>query len=275
MTIYIEYVLINNLLIDYILIKGTLATTGVNGKKLRVFFCALFSAVFSLVYPLIIAPLFIVTLIKLSFGLFIVFLSAKYLSFRSYFLNTAVFFFYTFLTGGAIFGIFSLFNIPTGKEIISGLIIFPVYFVYFCLNSVVKFLYRRKNVVSFCYPTQITICGVTKNLQGFLDTGNGVYDGDSPVIFCNKAVATEFINGGALPPMKKINVCTVNGKSQKLCLKSESLVIYIAGKKNIYNNVTVCFTEQGFEDCYQLILHPALLKESYAKSSILQTEKSA
>ena len=275
MTIYIEYVLINNLLIDYILLKATFSTTGVLVSKKRVFFCALISAVFSLLFPLINAPLFILTLIKLSFGLFIVYLSAKHLNFKSYFQNTAVFFFYTFLTGGAIVGIFSLFNIPTVKEAVSALMIFPVYFVYFCATRVVKHIYRARNVRSFCYLTEITICGTTKSMQGFLDTGNGVYDGDSPVIFCHKSMATKFIKDLNMPQMKYINVCTLTGNSQKLSLKSDKVVIYVGDTENIYTNVTVCFSEQGFENGYQLILHPALLKEGYAKNSATASKKTA
>lgn len=275
MTIYIEYVLINNLLIDYILLKATFSTTGVLLGKKRVFFCALLSAIFSLIYPLITAPLLVITIIKFSFGLFIVYLSARHINLKSYLINTVVFFFYTFLYGGAVLGIFSLFNIPIGKEIVSALIIFPVYMIYYCTKKFVLFLYRAKHVRCFCYSTQITICGTTKCLKGFLDTGNGVYDGNSPVIFCHKSIATEFIKSIKIPQMKYINVCTITGSSQKLSIKSDKFVIYINGKKNIHTNVTVCFSEQGFENGYQLILHPALLKESYAEDSAFQTEKTA
>ena len=53
MTVYIEYVLIDNFIIDYLLLKTSLALSGVMVKRARLFFCAFLGAGFALLLPVI------------------------------------------------------------------------------------------------------------------------------------------------------------------------------------------------------------------------------
>ena len=271
MTVYIEYVLINNFIIDYLIFKSTFATTGFSVKQAWVFFLAFLSSVFSLVFPLIKLGLALVFCIKILFSLLLILIAGHYQNKKSFFANYIIFMFYTFLFGGGVMGVLYLLGVPLASEGVVCFITIPIFIVYLLVKTALKFLRKRKTLLEFIYQIEITVGETSKKLVGFLDTGNGLYDEDLPCIVCSKKTALEFFNG-RLPKVKKIQVCTVNGNSQKFAIKIDRLVIYTGDKQSIHNNITMCVAEQGFQG-YDVILHPALLEEQNVSKPFMQVEK--
>ena len=101
MTVYIEYVLIDNLVIDFLLLKATFALTSIDYKRGRLFLCAFLGAIIALIYPLIHIKI-VSTLIKVLSGFLLTALAVKYKNKKSYFINTAIFFTFTFLIVDAL-----------------------------------------------------------------------------------------------------------------------------------------------------------------------------
>jgi len=260
MTVYIEYVLIDNFVIDYLMLKATFATTGKNVVKRWLFLSSFLGAVIALIYPLIQVHTAILTCIKICSGLLMVLISTRFSSPKSYYVHAVLFFFYTFLTGGVITGVFEIFNIPKNSEINIAFMAIFVYAVICAVMGVVKYVYRRKDVVSVTCRVDITAFGQMKIAKGFFDTGNGLYDGDSPVIICNKKFAEYFLFCDlSNKKIKKITVNTVNGKEDKFAFKIDSIKIYNGTRPNIYNNVVMCIADNIGEG-YDVILHPALAR---------------
>ena len=261
MTVYIEYVIIDNLIIDYLMLKATFALTGKPYKRGRLFLCAFLGAIIALVYPALEVNSLILTCVKIASGLLIVLLSAEFSSFKSFYINCAVFFGYTFLTGGAIIGVFSLFNVPYSSEYSVALMVIPVYILFRLMAQVVNYGFRRKDVASLTYQIKIVIGDYEKIATGFFDTGNALYDGDKPVIVCGKDFFIKFLAGRLINrKFKKINLITVAGKRENLAFDLDRLLIYIGDEPNIYNNVTVCVASGEIGDGYDFILHPALME---------------
>lgn len=263
MTVYVEYVLANNLIIDYLLLKATFRTTGKPANPKRLFFCAFLGAFFSLVYPLIGVEGIILTVIKITFGLLFVLVSARYENFRSYIRHATLFMLFTFLSGGIIVGVCSLLNVRAQNEITVSLIALPVSVIYKIMNKAVWKIKRDKTLKKYLFDVKITANGKTKECKAFLDTGNGVYDGQNPVIFCQKGFALDFFDE-SIPCLKRLKFNTVNGEGEKFAFCLEQIKVYNGANENIYHNVTACISEQGFEDGYQIILHPFLMEERYA-----------
>ena len=165
MTVYIEYVIIDNLIIDYLMLKATFALTGITPSRGRLFLSAFFGSAVALLYPLLEVSAVILTLVKIFTGLTIMLFASSYKSVKSYYINVLVFFGYTFITGGAIIGLFSIFNIPYSSEYSVALMAVPVYFVLRALSELVKFVYRRKDVVSLVYSVSLTLRENTKQMQ--------------------------------------------------------------------------------------------------------------
>lgn len=261
MTVYIEYVLIDNFVIDYLLLQASHKIAGVSAKKSRLCFCAVLGALVALACPVLenFKPLLIA--VKVACGLLIPLLSANFRSTREYFITAALFLCLTFLSGGAVTGVFGIFGLSYSSEISVALMFLPAWAAIVCVKKAVKFVYKRKDLTCFLYRVTLFSGGNSVEVTGFLDTGNGVYDGDSPVVFLNSKTARKLFIGkdGKPVPLKRITVKTVSGESEKICFKLDRLVIYTGDIPNIFNNVTVCVADGGAGAGYDLILHPAFI----------------
>ena len=262
MTIYIEYVIINNLIIDYMLLKATFSLTRTEYRKRRLFPCSLFGAFISLIYPLLEAHFLILTLVKVLSGALIVLLANDYKKIKYFYINALVFFFCTFLTGGAIIGVYNLFGVDYSIEIASALIVFPVYAILKGANAVFRYLLDRRSLQSLSFKVKLFKDGKSIEGQGYLDTGNRVYNGNSPVVFCSSEFCTKFLGDSLIKTrLKKIELITANGKSQNYAFKLDNFILYDKDKVHIFNNVSLCVAQVNIQG-YQLILHPDLIKEN-------------
>lgn len=264
MTVYIEYVIIDNFVIDYLLLKAAFTLTNTSVVKGRLFFCAFLGAAVALVYPLLQLHALLLSAIKIVTGLLIALLAADYKSVKHYYINAALFITLTFATGGAVIGIFNLAGLDYSAEFSVAFMILPAYAVIKALTAVAKYIYRRKDIVARTYPCELVLNDKTVRTDGFLDTGNMLYDGDSPVIVCNKEVAFKLIDK-TLPKIKRIECNTVNGKSVMPALKLTAVKIYSGDNPNIIYNVTLAVTRSPVGTGYGVILHPALMEKNYVE----------
>lgn len=220
MKVYIEYVLIDNFLIDYMLLKATFAITGKPVERKRLFLCAFLGAVFALILPLVEGVAVLAVLYKLFSGLLIVILAEKTFSFRSFYINALVFFLLTFLAGGAITGIFSILGIDYTSEVLVALMFLPIWVFIKSVLTVIKYFSKRKSISGFYYEVELTLFDERVRVQGFMDSGNTVYDKDSPVVFINKNLAKSLIKNNIIKAgIKKIPIQTVAGKTENLAFK--------------------------------------------------------
>ena len=265
MVVFIEYVVVDNLIIDYLMLKATFILTGAPLKKRRLFLCSILGAVVSLVYPLLSHLTILQTIVKILSGLLIVLLANQYKSLKSYYVNTVIFFCFTFITGGAILGVFSLFNIEPSGEISVALMVIPVYLILRGLTQVVHYFFSRSTMASFTYKVKVKARDKITVWRGFLDTGNNLYDGDRPVVVCDKRVFMAILGDNvAKVKMKKLDLITASGKSRNFSFELDELILYLDGKENKFNNVTLCVSKQNCGDDFDIILHPQLLGVEYA-----------
>lgn len=268
MVVYVEYVLIDNFIIDYFLLSGTFRITAVQTSRLKLCLCSLLGAVFALTYPLSANFKVLQTIIKIAFGLLLVLLSGKFATAKQYYASVLVFFCFTFLLGGAIFGLGYITGINFTSEVSVALIFIPAFAVCKGVGVVLKFIYKRKDVIKNTLQVALTVGNVTLKAFGFVDTGNLLYDGDNPVIVCSKGFAKQFFkSGNRLPKIKTLQVATVNGICQKPSIKIDRLVIFDEQKQNIFNNVTMCVTEVAMP-YGEIILHPKFVEVNYDKQVV-------
>ena len=272
MTVYIEYVLIDNFAIDFFLLKATFSLTRKRVPRWRLLLCAVLGAGIALVFPLVQVHTVILSLIKTAAGFLIILLAAEYSSFKDFYVNAALFLGLTFALGGAITGIYSLLGVDPSSEFSIAAMALPAYVLLKAVTATVKYIYRRKDIISAVYEIEMTVNGVAVKANGFFDTGNALYDGDSPVIVCGKKFAEKFIKD-SIPKIKHIYYGTVSGRDRMLAFKIDNLKIYIGDKPNIFNNVTLGVAKKNVGTGYDVILHPALAEAVYENESIGKTEK--
>ncbi len=263
MAVYIEYVLIDNLVIDYLLLKTTLYVSGVKAPRWRIALSALLGAGVALVFPLIAVHPALLFLIKICVGLLLPLLCAKYKSVKSFYITTALFMGLTFATGGGIIGVYNLLGLDYGNEFCIATIIIPAYAILKFINALVKAVYRRGKTRKNVYPCELILGGITVKTDGLMDTGNSLYDGQNPVIICNREIALKFLDK-TLIKMGETEYSTAGGKSKLITIKLTAVKIYFNELPNIIYNVTLGVAKSQIGTGYGVILHPALLGENYA-----------
>jgi hypothetical protein len=178
------------------------------------------------------------------------------------------------LTGGAIIGIFGVLGINYNSEISIALMVFPAYLIIKSLIEIVSYFYHKKSIVNFIYKVEIFSEEKTYIANGFLDSGNTVYNEGKPIVFCVKSLAKKLIEKNPIKcEIKKIKIKTVNGESQKIAFKIDKLKIYKKDEPNILDNVTVCVVDDGAFDGYEIILHPALMEVGNNDKRFSKVEK--
>lgn len=268
MTVYIEYALIDNLVIDYLILKATFKISGVSRTKGRLFLSAFFASVVALVFPLINSAL-ISTILKLLLPITVVASSGSFRSKKEFILSVCLFLGVTFILGGSASGIFSFFNIELGSEVCVSIVILPVYLSVKFILRLASILHRKKTFDNFMYFVTIVQNGKAFSLRGFLDTGNGVYDGENPVVFIRKKLAKKLFEQGKITKVKELEINTVNGCDKKILFNIDGLEIRSDKEKYIYNNVSVCVSDNiGYN--YDLLLHPALFEVDNENDSKMQ-----
>jgi len=261
MTVYIEYVIIDNLIIDYLILKATFAVMGISYKRRWLFLCAFFGAFVALLLPLFERLAIISTLVKVLTGLLLPLMATRYKSAREYYITALVFFLLTFLSGGAIIGVFTLLGISYSSEISIAVMVVPAYVIIKAVTGAVKGIYRKKDVMSAIFKVQIVKGKRRIFARGFIDTGNMLYDKDSPVIVCEKKLFYQILGNDLLfTKFKKIRLSTIASESENISFKVDSVQIYLNDRVNTINNVTVCLSEKSVGVEYDVILHSSFAK---------------
>ena len=228
-------------------------------NKVKVALASALGAIFALIFPLLNLSEFILGALKLLSGFLLITLSTPRINGKKLYLCYTFFLAFTFLLGGTLIGVYEIFNLDYSSEISVALAFLPCYIIIRFITEIIKFLYQKKNVESFCYQTEITYNEKTLTVKGFLDSGNGAYYKGIPIVFLNKEKAEKFFSGiEFLKDLIKVKIQTLNGESDKLCFIASEIKIYFLDKVSIFNNVAVCIS-RGLGD-YDVILHSSMIK---------------
>lgn len=263
MTVYIEYVLIDNFVIDLVLLKAVFAITFKKSNRGRLLFCAFLGAITALLYPAVKVSATLSVILKICSGLIITLLVQKYKSLKEYLIFSAVFFVLTFALGGTVMGAFYLLGVDYGSELCIATVFIPAYFIVKGFILLTKRFYKKRDICSYLFKCEITLNNVVVEYVGFLDTGNGLYFGEAPVCVIGKKAFLRLIKNG-FPRLEYVDYKTVMGKSKMPVFTVDELKIYFNEKANIYYNARLGVSG-GQTDEYDLILHPALMGENYVK----------
>jgi len=186
MTIWIEYAIVDNLVINSLLLLFVFRTIKQAPSKLKIFASASFGTVAALVMPLLVYTGVIAILIKLFIGAVMVFIVQNKNLIR-FALLYLLFFAYTFAFGGAIYGIMFMFdstagsfnaNISVGGLLVIGLVTWKL------LSLCVTFLNLRQSVNNYLRDIVIYYKDEKFSVTSYLDTGNRLVDpvSQAPVV---------------------------------------------------------------------------------------------
>ena len=184
MTIYIEYVFIDNIVINTLILLLTKIILHIKTSKTRVFLSSLLGTVVAIFSPLL--PTVICNIIKIPLGLCMILIAFKSENIKSLLVTFVVFVLCTFVFGGACFGIMQVLGINvivnngisyTYKFPI-GAVLLVCFVTFVALKNIALYLYQKKKQQQFYYD--ITLCNNNKKVlvTAFLDTGNKLVEDD-------------------------------------------------------------------------------------------------
>ncbi len=265
MKILIELSLCINILINFFIIKCT--SKCIDKKARLAFLSAVIGGLVALIIPIfnvgIIANIVIQILLSLSMCL----LSFEIKPFKKFLITYAIFFGFTFLFGGACYGVSNIFG-----QISLLCVLGVATFVYIICVLVIKHQNKLKRLKQFSFKVALFAGGKVIEEEGFLDSGNVLYDPvtKKPIIlitydifsklkpdinymtaYCKKIDPKSLTNGHYV----KIN--TVASGTSILVFTADKVEIFEGEEKKNFENVSLGLSFSGFDKALgrKILLH--------------------
>ncbi len=192
MIVYVEYVLLDNFIIDFIIFYSVAKILKLKIQKVRIVLACVLGVGFAFAIPFINITNIILFLIKLLMGVILVYVAFSFTKLKQFFLTYLSFIFLTFLLGGICYG---LQGFVQSTKVINGTISyvndFPVsliivaIFIFFILG---KNLYSTIKLKKRFISISIFYKGKELKLNALIDSGNQLIDGKTklPISFLSK-----------------------------------------------------------------------------------------
>ncbi len=270
MQVYIEYAFLDNMIINYVLLKTATRCAKVKTRFIFLFLSSLLGTAVALILPLVKIPFILLIGIKLLLAVTMVYISGKFIKVKNYLITLAFFILFTFLCGGFLIALFTFagvdyneyFLLNNDSVIPIGISVLIIYIASLFLTKVTKILLKERNLKPFLRSCIIVVNKKKFNVNGFIDSGNGLYDKKSglPVIVCSNDLFIKLQSAGVKKSISSISFDTVSGTSQMQLYVIDKIMIYNGSVVNIFNNVLLGVSEFGFSSIdYDLLLHPSLI----------------
>lgn len=182
MEIVVEYVLLDNFLIDTILLVLTYKTLKLPISKAGIVLASMFGAGFAVVSPLINVDGILAILMKLGVALIIVWISC--FSFKKFFSRFSLFVLYTFAFGGALIAIFNFLGISVYDSLYIGYvstlplgtILIACVFFAMALFRLISHIFKTRYYSTNSCEVIVKVNNKSAKIKGFIDTGNTLHN---------------------------------------------------------------------------------------------------
>lgn len=287
MELYVEYIIIDNLVINMLILLCTKATMKLKAKFYRVFFSALLGTVFSVCSPLFHLHNVVLIFMKIILGVIMILILAPYKTVRDFILSFICFLAFTLLLGGACIATLLMFG--TSLESLSnggydiavplGVILLIVSLYVAIIIAVARFVSQKRSIEQFIREVELSIGKKILKFNAFIDSGNKLIDRKSglPVIilsikllekyFSKKELEDLILNYGKsneklFRGVHTIPYSTISGENKKMIVfEADSICIKGNDKEYITNKFMVGVTYKSFSDVvkYDMLLNPSML----------------
>lgn len=180
MTLYIEYVLLDNIVIDYLLIKLMATTFKEKYSRIRIALSLVVGVVGAIFLPYIIKYRILSIFYRLLICTTMILLLKRYVGFVHYIKHLLAFIGFTALLGGLILGTLNLFNIPYtisgvmyySLELPMGLFVLLMMLGLLLIKKILLVVSKGLKEQNYIYDTIIEDNGVAITTRGYVDSGN-------------------------------------------------------------------------------------------------------
>lgn len=284
MQIYIEYVVLDNLIIDFLILYLVGMTTKSKFGKWNWVLALLQGISYAIITPFLTFNTYVVLLLKFLFSLLIVLSLKKYCNFKEFAVHYLLFITFTFVFGGLCYALLLALDIPYNANglILNGYVL-PISvllllaFIYVIL--LVKFIayyHKQKHIRQYYYDVVLTIGGKDYFVRGFLDSGNMLYDETlaSPVVvlalrsFCKifkkfpfEKFVLDNVEACDLKNAHYIKVKSVDSMKNMLVFTADKITIRTMNTQIERQNVSLGISGKNFGGQFECLLHSDLMGE--------------
>lgn len=264
MVVYIEYVVVDNFIIDYLLLTLALKYAKAEVVKKRVALSAAIGTAVAVIMPLLSMHATIKVLIKALLAFVMLRVSFKPQSLKKYFSALGLFLIFTVIFGGAAALVMEL--ICLDYDFFYGSSAFPlgVSLLFFAaLYGLLKRAFAGAFEKTLIYPftrTCVLSCGGEKvKAKGLIDSGNHlIFNGNFAVCVPSASLAEKMRARGFFDKGNLGEIClkTAAGRASLKIYEIDEILIYCGDKPNIIKRpkIGVGAAEKSFGDEYEIIL---------------------
>ena len=180
MTVYLDIVFLENILMNYIIIFATGVAVKEKLSKVRILISSAIGAIYTIIMYLNIIPIYSNFIMKLVLSIAMVYIAFKPKTFKKLIKNLIIFYLVSFVFGGCVFALMYFIQpqlaqirngvfvgaYPLKVALIGGLISFAIIQISF---KIVKTKLSKKDMI---YQIEITINNKSIKTKALLDTGN-------------------------------------------------------------------------------------------------------
>lgn len=233
MTIYVEYVIIDNLTINALLLILTKHLLKLKSSKFDICLSPIIGTIVALISPLL--PNIINLLIKIPLALLMIIIAFKITNFKKLLISFLTFLSCTFVFGGAVLGFMEILGIKFSVnnvieyqyKIPVGFVICVATIMFVCIKNISKYISNKSSLSKFVYAAEIEYKGKSANVSAFLDSGNKIMVEGKPVciinfrtfnMLCPETGLTDILmkNTSKLKQFEYIEVESIGNSKQKL-----------------------------------------------------------
>lgn len=279
MTIYLDIVFIENILMNYIILFGTGSIQKIKMSNLKLILASTIGAIYAVILYLNIIPAYSNLFMKLLLSILITYVAFNPSSIKKLLKSLCLFYLISFVTGGCALALLFLIapseiqlqngvligSYPLKVTLIAGVIGFGI--IQYCFRTNKKKLQKK----DFICKIEVKLCGKIIKTRAFLDSGNNLKDPltKEPVIIIEKELIKKVINleninlgkGGdenikiRLIPFKSI------GKQNGMLIgvRANYIVIKYDGEEVIKKDVIIGIYEKQISKSYSALIGLNLL----------------
>jgi len=284
MKVYIEYILIDNIVMNFIILFLTAKVLRVKFRAWRLILASVAGAGAVIGFSFITISNLLQVFLKLILGLVLIMIAFGLGRIKDYLAQYFGFISFTFLIGGAALAIVLIFgrvDFSGGVEgydasLPLGLMMLIAFVTALIVISLSRLIYQRRDCKQFIAKITLSIGGKTRELVGFIDSGNRLFDHVTglPVIIISASALKSMISEDVLSrailgtqTKDKINGAhfitleTLSGRAKPMLVISPDAVTMEFGGRVVKSRVMVGITNGHFKDAvaYDAILHPSML----------------
>lgn len=265
MKVYVEYAVIDNFVMDYMLLSLTVLGKSKESSIKKRVLSSLIGTVFAAYMPL--ADLSVVASVafKILTAALMVYFVMEYKTFAEYGIRFVLFFTYTFVFGGVIYGISSVFGVKYDpfSNAFGGSIPLAVFLiigaaVFFVCRKGYFYIFRRRAIFPFLRHCVLYYDGEKIECGGFIDSGNSIMFGDEFICVAGRGLAEKLRLCGITGDKnaRTIPFKTASGYSEMKVFCFDKMIVINGDEENIIYKVKIGIPETptDFGSDYSLIL---------------------